>query len=125
MRAKFEIAAGVASILGLVTTIALASGFWNWLYPLPLVLVMGLALVACVGLRLHARFQVPPGDQERLDQLLTALPREALRRIEYEDFAVAWPGDLMHPVGVFFNELGDVEHEFRCKPVERARKKLY
>lgn len=122
MRRAFEIAAGVASIAG---GVALIYGIRGWLYPLPLVILLSLALVGCVGLQLRARLPQPKDDQRRLDQIFTALPREAIRRIEYEDFVVAWPADLLHPVRVLYNELGDAEHEFRSKPVERARRKLY
>jgi hypothetical protein len=72
----------------------------------------------------HQRRRVPSDDQRRLDQILSTLPREAIRRIEYEDFAIAWPADLLHPVAIFFNDLGYVEHEFGTKSIESARQTL-
>lgn len=122
MRRVFEIAAGVASIAG---GIALAYSIRGWLYPLPLVILLSVALVGCIAFRVRDRRQPPNNDQRRLDQIFAALPREAIRRIQYEDFAVAWPADLLHPVRVFYNELGDVEHQFQSKKVEHARQRLY
>ena len=122
MRRLFEIAAGVASIAG---GIAVAYSIRGWLYPLPMVILLSVALVGCIAFQVRGRRQPPSDDQRRLDQIFAALPREAIRRIEYEDFAVAWPADLLHPVRVFYNELGDAEHEFRSKRVEHARHRLF
>lgn len=125
VRRALEIGGAIASIAGFLATVILAPGVWDWLYPQPLLILAGVALIVCFGLFLHDRRRVPADDQKRLDEVFSALPREAIRRIEYEDFALAWPADLIHPVRVFINELADVEHEFRTKPIESARRTLF
>ena len=124
MRRSLEIAGAIASIASLVLSVVVFPDFWAWFYPLPFIVVLVIALAISVGLNVRHWLQVSPADQRRLDQIFSALPREAIRRIEYEDFAVAWPADLLHPVQLFYNELGDAEHEFQPKPLERARQKL-
>lgn len=125
MRRGFEIAAGIASIAGFLLAVILIPGVWSWLYPLPLLVLVSLALIGCLGFQVRLGRLEPAHDQQLLDRLFTVLAREAIRRIEYEDFVLAWPADLLHPVRVFYNELTDVEHEFRSKPIERARRRLH
>lgn len=124
MRRVLEVTGAIASIGSLVLSVVVFPDFWAWFYPLPLIVVLVIALAISVGLNVRHRLQVLPADQNRLNQIFSAVPREAIRRIEYEDFGVAWPADLLHPVQLFYNELGDAEHEFQSKPLERARQKL-
>jgi hypothetical protein len=62
---------------------------------------------------------VDPSDQRRLDQLFHVLNRDAIRRIKWEDFYIAWPATIMHPVVVYVQELTDVEHTFDDPVLEK------
>jgi hypothetical protein len=125
MRRALEVVGAIASIAALFITILVTRDLWDSLYPLPLILLLCVALVVCVTFFVRERQRVPADDQRRLDRILSTLPREAIRRIADADLSVSWSSDLLHPVSVFFNDLGFVEHEFRVKPLESARRKLY
>ncbi|HET8815537.1 MAG TPA: hypothetical protein VFM51_11360 [Solirubrobacterales bacterium] len=124
MRRVLDIAGAIASIASLGLSLVVFPGFRAWFYPVPFIVLLVIALAISVGFHIRHRLQVAPADQKRLDRIFSALPREAIRRIEYEDFGIAWPADLLHPVQLFYNELGDAEHEFQSKPLERARQEL-
>jgi hypothetical protein len=125
MRRTLEVIGSIASIVGLILSALVVFDLWDRLDPMPLLLAcLAVALAACLAFMVRQRRRVPSDDQRRLDQILSTLPRGAIRQIEYEDFAIAWPADLLHPVAIFFNDLGYVEHEFGTKSVESARQEL-
>lgn len=123
MERGLGIAGSIASVIGLLVVLV-SPGFRDWVYPLPLVIGLVALLAAAVGVFLRAQRRPSTADQKRLDQLFAMLPREAIRRIRYEDFGIAWPDDLMYPVYMFYNDFGDVEHQFDSKTLEKCRIQL-
>ncbi len=115
----------VASVVGVVVALLLSKDFRNWIYPLPLVAGLGMALVASwVWFFIRLRGPGAP-DQERLDATLAALPRDAMRALAAEDFGIAWERNLNEPLRVYVGEFGHVEHRFDDRRLEEARAQLH
>jgi hypothetical protein len=72
-----------------------------------------------------ARRKPTQADQQRLDRLLSALPREAIRRFEAEDFASPWRERSVFPVTWYVHELAGAEEHFDSKAMEKRRRCLY
>lgn len=117
------IAGSIASVIGLLVVLV-SPGFRDWVYPLPLIFGLVVLLAIVTGIFVRAQRRPSTVDQKRLDQLFTMLPREAIRRIRYEDFVIPWPDDLTYPVYTFYNEFGDVEHHFDSQALEKRRSQL-
>ena len=123
MERWLSIAGSSASLLGLVAVLV-SPGFRDWVYPLPLTIGLLILLVIAIGSFVRAQRRASTADQKRLDQLFTMLPRDAIRRIRHEDFGIAWPDDLTYPVYMFYNEFGDIEHQFDSRALEKCRGQL-
>jgi len=115
----------VASVIGTIVAVAVIPGLGAWLYPLPLIVVLVLALVTSWMFFLISRRGPGQADQERLNRLLSTLPRQAIRRVREEDFSSAWDDDLTYPVTKYLYEHESVEDRFDNRALERRRKHLY
>ena len=110
----------VATFFALLFAALAVPGLGDWLYPLPLVIGLALLLAGSWAYFVWTWRQPTAVDQARLDALLQASPRSAVRRIDFEDFAISWPEDLTDPV-VALLQLHDVEHRFDDPVLERRR----
>jgi hypothetical protein len=124
-----KVAGALVTALGvvasLIAVVAARDAIWAWLYPVPLIAVLTTALGATwiyVGLE---RRKPSDADQRRLDRLLGALPREAVRRLEGEDFAAPWRERSVYPFTYYLHELDGPEEQFSAKAMERHRNRLY
>lgn len=115
----FNVVAGLASIIGLGVGVALIPGASAWLYPLPLIVLLAVLLIAS-WTYLATRLRSPDAhEQGRLDKLFGVLSGEAIRRSE--DFGAPWPEWLTYPVQFFLHELQGAECQFRSWSLERRR----
>jgi hypothetical protein len=73
-------------LLRVIAIVADRKALWSRLYPLPLIVLLALALVAFWAYVWIERRRPSQADQLRLDHLLSVLPRDAIRRLEGEDF---------------------------------------
>jgi hypothetical protein len=120
----FNVAAGIASIIGLGLAVALIPGVAAWLYPLPLIVLLVVSFVASWAF-FALRLRTPdPHEQARLDKLFTVLSGEAIRRIAAEDFDTPWPEYLTYPVEYFLHELQGAECRFRSRALEKRRSEV-
>jgi hypothetical protein len=119
------IAAAIA-IAGSVVGIATApASFWRSLYPAPVIALLTAALLGSwIYIWLEQR-KPSEADQLRLDRLLSALPREAIRRIASEDYMAAWRERSIYPVTKYVHELEGPEEHFDSKAMESCRLRLY
>lgn len=120
----FTILSSIASGAGFVLAIVLIPGVANWLYPLPLIVILTLALLASWAVFLFRSRAPSSADQATLDKLFALLPTKAVRRIQVEDFDAPWPEDITYPVVVFWQELQGPENHFRSRGLERPRQRL-
>jgi len=117
---------GTIGVLGsLIAIVSAPSAIWDWLYPVPLIAVLLAALVGSWIYIWAAQRKPSQADQQRLDRLLSALPREAIRRFEGEDFATPWRERSVFPVTWYVQELDGVEEHFDSKAMEKRRRRLY
>jgi hypothetical protein len=123
-REFLKVLASLTAVVGFLLTWIFKPGVVDWLYPLPLVILLALALALVVAFGLRSRRRPSAGDQKQLDRILAVLPRDEIRRIRGFDFGIAWPEDLVQPVSVFDRELGDVEHRFNSRAMEKLRVEL-
>jgi hypothetical protein len=114
----------VGVLLALLFAALAVPGLGDWLYPLPLVIGLAAALVGSWTYFLWTQRRPSSVDQGRLDTVLRTLSRDAIRRIDAEDFALAWPDDLLDPVVELLRSYGDVEHRFEDVAIERRRAAL-
>jgi hypothetical protein len=126
VRRTVSIIAATVGFIASVIGIAIAPAeVWEWVYPLPVVIALAAALAATWAYLILARAKPSPHEQARLDRLLGALPRKAIRRLEEQDFIAPWPARSIYPVMYFVNELDGAEQQFNDKHLERTRAELY
>jgi hypothetical protein len=102
----------------------LIPGFAHWFLPLPALVVACLALIV-VLLAMIRRRRPGAADQVRLNRLFATVPREAIRNIRGQDFSGPWPDELIDPVASFYRNLGEVEHRFDLRKLEKRRARLH
>ncbi len=112
----------VASIVGIAVA---PRSFWCWWYPLPLIVLLAVALAGSWAYFLLSRRGPSKADQERLDRLFRVLPRQAVRRIEDADFHAGWKRDVNWPVSKFVYDMDAPEDRFDNRKLESARRRLY
>ena len=112
----------VAAVLAIVQN---ADAIWQWLYPVPLIVGLAAALVGSWVYFWTAHASPSAEDQRRLDRLLKALPREATRRLESQDFVAPWPERSVYPTQFYVNELDGPEDHFASRRLEKKRRRLY
>jgi hypothetical protein len=117
--------AALGAVASVIAIVAVRKALWSWLYPLPLIVLLAVALIAsCVYIWIERR-RPSEADQLRLNRLLSALPREAIRRLEGEDFVAAWRERSVYPLVYYVHELDGPEEHFDSKAMERCRERLY
>ena len=112
----------VGAAVGIATAPA---SVWRWLYPLPLISVLAVLLALSLVYIGLAKRKPSLADQQRLDRVLSTLPREAMRRIEQEDFVAAWRARIVYPVAKYLNEMDGSEEHFDSRALEKRRRSLY
>jgi hypothetical protein len=124
-----KIMTGFAWTLGLVASIVAVvtarEAIWGWLYPAPLIAMLAAALGGTWAYMWFGQNRPSAGDQQRLDRLLSTLPREAIKRLESEDFIAPWRERTVYPFTYFVNELNGPEEHFNAKSLEQRRTRLY
>lgn len=112
--------------LASILAIAFVPGLWAALYPLPLLVAIGIVCgVLCWLLWRRSSDAPASADQRRLDQLFGTLPRDSIRSLSEEDFGLPWRPEILAPVRQFHRELADVEHELDRKELEELRRPLH
>lgn len=126
MRRAFGV---IATILGVVASliaiIAAREAIWAWLYPVPLIVLLAVALAASWVYMWLEKRAPSEADQARLDRVLRTLPRETIRRLEAEDFEAPWRERNVYPFVYYVEELGGPEEHFRTRALEKHRQALY
>jgi hypothetical protein len=137
MRKLLAVIAAVSACLGIPAgLIALGylgqDSFQEAVWPGGVVAALVIALLlalAWVGWLHHeaelARRSPDPEDQRVLDEVLHVLNRPSVRRIDAQDFYESWPVITTSAVVMFVEKFGDIEHHFRDRDLEAARKKLF
>jgi hypothetical protein len=126
MRKALNVSAGtVGAVAAVIEIVAHREALWSWLYPLSLIVLLTAGLVASWAYVWIERRRPSDADQLRLDRLLSALPREAIRRLEGEDFVAAWRERSVYPLVYYVHELDGPEERFDSKAMERCRERLY
>lgn len=115
----------VGAVAAVIAIVAARKTVWSWLYPLPLIVLLAAGLAASWAWVWIERRRPSNADQLRLNRLLSALPREAIRRLEGEDFVAAWRERSVYPFVYYVHELDGPEERFDSKAIERCRERLY
>lgn len=119
------VSGSLASILSLVLAVAFAPESFSWLVsPLGFLLLIAFLGAALLYLIFLLRRAPKAEDQERLDRIFRLLPRRLLRSIREQDYSIPWKDELIHPISVFSRELGEVEHRFETRRLEKCRRRL-
>jgi hypothetical protein len=101
--------------------------FREWrsgLYPLPLILLLAIALIGSWTYFGLSQRRPRESDQRRLDRLVDVVPRHVVRRLDEQDFAQDWGEDLTRPLQQYLEDLTDLEHRFEDQRLERLRDRL-
>jgi hypothetical protein len=124
-RVLTAIASGLGLIASIIAIVSARSAIWKWLYPVPLIILLAGALAGLLGYTWLQRQRPTEADQERLDRLLATIPRDAIHRLENEDFATPWREASVYPFVKYVEELRASEEHFDSRSVERRRGLLY
>lgn len=94
------------------------------LYPLPLMVLLSLALVAALVVPRVRRRQYPV-EQGRLDRVLSVLPRAPIRELDLTEFLGGWSDAACYPVGIYSHEHDEIEDRFLDPHLEALRRALH
>jgi hypothetical protein len=119
------LAAPLGVVASLITIGSASTHFWASLYPFPTVVGLAVLVSAAYTQLWLAKRKPSDADQQRLNRLLSALPREAIRGLASEDFSMPWRERNVYPVAWFVNELEGPEEHFSARRLERCRQRLY
>jgi hypothetical protein len=101
----------VASVVGIATA---PTRFWANLYPDVVVGLLSTTLIAALiwGWRRGHRASVDSADQARLNHVLRAIPRAAIRDLERAHFSAGWDDRVARPFAAFVDLHDVVERQF-------------
>jgi hypothetical protein len=122
--------AAAVGIVGSIVGILLAprtfwEGIWDRLYPIPLIVVLAVALVVSWVYFVIDKRRPSDADQRRLDTVFELLSRKAIDNVAAEGFVASWRDTLTWPVVLYVEEHAGHEEHFDNRAMEKRRQRLF